>query len=185
MEEELELKLVKRFPTIFRDYKGSIYETCMGWGLTCNKGWFDLLWKACEEIEEALDGTGIILVADQVKEKFAGLRFYYHFENIPEQPPMMKWLSKRLDTVTSKMCWYGFAKQRWWLHRQRRRIFETKTEKARSAVSRAEMKSYETCEDCGRPGKRRGGFYVFTACDPCFLKDEIRRLKDELERIKK
>jgi len=185
MDEQHELMLVKRFPTIFRDYKGSIYETCMGWGICCGNGWFQLLWKACEEVEKALDGTGIILVADQVKEKFAGLRFYYHFENVPETPPLLYWLGKRLDWVTSKMCRVGQYRLRWWLHRQRRRVFETRMEQAGSAVSRAEEKSYETCEDCGRPGKRHGGFYIFTSCESCFIKSEIYRLRESLERWKK
>jgi hypothetical protein len=185
MNKELELKLVAMFPNIFRDYGGSIYETCMGWGITCGDGWFDILRNACEEVEEALLDTGIVLIADQVKEKFGGLRFYYHFEGIPKRPAIMEFAEKQLDWLTGKMCWYGFAKQRWWLHRARRKVFETKMEKARSAISRAEMKSYETCEDCGRPGKRHPGRWIATLCEYHWALGEVRAMKSGLENLKK
>jgi len=34
-------------------------------------------------------------------------------------------------------------------------------------ISEAERKSGETCEDCGAPGRRRGGGWIVTLCDEC------------------
>jgi hypothetical protein len=70
MKKELELKLVEKYPNLYKEYGGSIHETCMGWGMTCGDGWFDLI----DKLSEKLEPMGI--VAAQVKEKFGGLRFY-------------------------------------------------------------------------------------------------------------
>ena len=32
MNEDLEKKLVEKFPKLYRDYHGDIMVTCMGWG---------------------------------------------------------------------------------------------------------------------------------------------------------
>ena len=34
-------------------------------------------------------------------------------------------------------------------------------------ISEAEVKSYETCEDCGKPGKRTGNMWIKTLCEEC------------------
>jgi len=36
-----------------------------------------------------------------------------------------------------------------------------------NAISEAEKKTETTCEACGKPGKLRGGGWVFTFCDEC------------------
>ena len=75
MKKELELELVRRYPNLFRDYGGDIRQTCMGWGMSCGDGWYDLI----DNIGKQLVRMGVEknVVADQVKEKFGGLRFYY------------------------------------------------------------------------------------------------------------
>lgn len=41
------------------------------------------------------------------------------------------------------------------------------TDEMYKLISEAERKSGETCEDCGAPGKRRGGGWIVTMCDSC------------------
>jgi hypothetical protein len=79
MRKELEQRLVERWPTWFNT-GGDIRHTAMPRGFEHNDGWFDILWRLCEDLEP--------LVAEfekagrpkfevlQVKEKFGGLRFY-------------------------------------------------------------------------------------------------------------
>ena len=69
MHKILEKVLVKKYPIIFKDYGGNIRKTCMGWGITCGKGWFLLIDELCSKLSDAA-------VALQVKEKLGGLRFY-------------------------------------------------------------------------------------------------------------
>lgn len=70
MDDVMQRKLQIRFPVLYRDI-GNI-ETCMRFGLEVGDGWFDLLWKLSEDLEN-LDPS---LVTSQVKEKFGTLRFY-------------------------------------------------------------------------------------------------------------
>ena len=75
MKQELQMKFWKRFS--FFDPKGDIKRTLIPFGFECGNGWFDLLWKLCESIDIILkeEKTKDFEVL-QVKEKFAGLRFY-------------------------------------------------------------------------------------------------------------
>lgn len=78
MDNNLEKKLVEKYPKLYRDYGGDPRETCMTWGFSCGDGWYSIIEELSEKIAE-LDKDNQV-VADQVKEKFAGLRFYYHIE---------------------------------------------------------------------------------------------------------
>lgn len=70
MNRELEEKLVKKYPKLFRNYRGDPRQTCMAWGMTCGDGWYNLIDELCSKLEP------FGLTAAQVKEKFGGLRFY-------------------------------------------------------------------------------------------------------------
>lgn len=73
MKKELELKLVEKYPNLYKEYGGDPRETCMHWGFSHGDGWYDLI----EELSEKLEPFGV--VAAQVKEKFGGLRFYLDY----------------------------------------------------------------------------------------------------------
>jgi hypothetical protein len=79
MRKELEQRLVERYPTWF-DTGGDIRHTLMSWGFTHDDGWFDILWRLCEDLEPLVaqfeKETGLHFEVLQVKEKFGGLRFY-------------------------------------------------------------------------------------------------------------
>lgn len=54
------------------------------------QGWFDLVDKMCRDLEALLSPADLArLRVDQIKAKFAGLRFYHHFEGrpMPGDPP--------------------------------------------------------------------------------------------------
>ena len=70
MKYENELKLVEKYPNLYKDYNGDMRYTCMVWGFSCGNGWYDLI----DRLSRKLEPLGI--VASQVKEKFGGLRFY-------------------------------------------------------------------------------------------------------------
>ena len=72
MNRENTQELFARFPELFAGRNMSIKENLMPFGFECGDGWFDLIWKLCEDIE----ATGEKVLALQVKEKFGGLRFY-------------------------------------------------------------------------------------------------------------
>lgn len=77
MKKENEQKLFKRFPTIFpkgRDVNPR--RSLMNYGISVSDGWYDLIWKLCEDIEKKSKKV----YAVQVKEKFGQLRFYLEGE---------------------------------------------------------------------------------------------------------
>jgi hypothetical protein len=57
----------------------------MARGFEHDDGWFDLLWRLCEDLEplvaEFEQETGSQFEVLQVKEKFGGLRFYVNHAN--------------------------------------------------------------------------------------------------------
>jgi hypothetical protein len=77
MKEELEIQLVSKYPDILRDYKGDKMVTCMHWGMECQEGWYDLLDDLMSKLDFLSKTSGVQVVADQIKEKFGTLRFYY------------------------------------------------------------------------------------------------------------
>lgn len=88
MNRENTKKLLDKFEFFYPET--GIQESLMSFGFECADGWFDLIWKLCENIEKELEkeepkektkhllkGRGHFEVV-QVKEKFGTLRFYSH-----------------------------------------------------------------------------------------------------------
>ena len=87
MTPELEDRLVQDFPVIFRDWRGDPAQTCMAWGVECPAAWEPAIRAACQEMAAQVRRVnsqhptlGFRVIADQVKEKFGTLRFYWHSE---------------------------------------------------------------------------------------------------------
>lgn len=79
MRKELEQRLVEHWPRWFNT-QGDIRHTAMPRGFTHDDGWFDILWRLCEDLEPLIakfeQESGSQFEVLQVKEKFGGLRFY-------------------------------------------------------------------------------------------------------------
>lgn len=163
MIQELQQNLVNKYPIIFKDYGGDPRETCMAWGICCGDGWYKILDEMCKEITDLLEGTKWYFVAEQVKEKFGGLRFYYKFE--PYKNNFLYNLETYILTISTKL---KFSNP-YWFSRLREKIFPTKFEKVvkliEDLVDNTENLSYKTCEVCGKPGKPLGGGWVRTLCE--------------------
>lgn len=86
MKKELDEKLVKKYPNLYKDRYGDMRQTCMVWGFP-GDGWY----KIIDELSAKLEPLGCVAV--QVKEKFGGLRFYigngselaYDYINLAEE----------------------------------------------------------------------------------------------------
>ena len=83
MKQELDQLLCERYPKIFGERHLSEMETCMCWGFAHGEGWFNIIDQLCANIQSHIDwkekqGHPVPqVVAEQVKEKFGTLRFYY------------------------------------------------------------------------------------------------------------
>jgi hypothetical protein len=99
MKKELQDKLFKKYPKIFRQKDMSMQETAMCWGIACGDGWYTLIDELCGEIQNRVDNVNrsrkykfenspetivpvpveeLICEAVQVKEKFGCLCFYIY-----------------------------------------------------------------------------------------------------------
>jgi hypothetical protein len=84
MRKELEQRLVGRWPRWFNT-RGDIRHTAMPRGFTNDDGWFDLLWRLCEDLEPLVakfeQASGSQFEVLQVKEKFGGMRIHVNHAN--------------------------------------------------------------------------------------------------------
>lgn len=80
MSPENEQKLLTDFPNLYRNYYEDKTVTCMCWGFSCDDGWFNIIYELSQQIEAELqkktDEFRKEFAVDQVKEKFATLRYY-------------------------------------------------------------------------------------------------------------
>lgn len=150
--EEMEKYLFTKYPIIFGDRTKPMSETTMCWGICTGIGWSDLLDKVCEEAQLIANVTGIQMIADQVKEKYGSLRWYFHTIRTPVLPTE--------DTLTDEQSriWHNIIDD---------------------LVQQAEDKSEHTCEECGEYGKVCGTGWYRTLCKTCADKDERYKYNDK------
>lgn len=174
MNQELESKLIKKYPKIFVDTDKSAQESCMHWGLEVGDGWYNIIETLCEaftytystsvQVDEE-DGKRLKIkpsewpgkeplyffeidspqaIATQVKEKFGTLRFYY----------MLKFTDTFKELLETKK------------YPDLERVRNRYTDYFDGIVHYAEIASGRTCEVTGKPGQMcvRGGWFK-VLCD--------------------
>lgn len=77
MRMELEAKLVKDFPDLFKGKDKPVTESLMSFGCECDDGWYGIIRGLCHAIHQHRKHNEIEFEFTQVKEKFGGLRVYY------------------------------------------------------------------------------------------------------------
>ena len=127
MRQELDQLLCERYPKIFANRHADMKTTAMCWGFEHDDGWFNIIDQLCANIqhhidwrekqhqwtitfnskaapEELKDIPEVVsqVVADQVKEKFGALRFYYHGgDDIVDG---MARMAESMSSVTCEQC---------------------------------------------------------------------------------
>lgn len=77
MSPDKEALLCERYPMLFAMCSRGPRESAMAFGFECGDGWFDIIDAASAKLEAINRGLGKEkIVAEQVKEKFGGLRYY-------------------------------------------------------------------------------------------------------------
>ena len=152
---------MSRFPILFQHRKLSMQETCMCWGIEAPLGWYHILDQLCTVLEfhnmEFKDKYGIAIVADQVKEKFGTLRFYYTIRNVDKDGVVVEACAE--DTRIAD-------------EENRRRIAIGYLEMlADKYIEEAEDLTYNTCARCGVPldekNKVETGGWITYICKEC------------------
>jgi hypothetical protein len=106
MKKELDEKLCTKYPKIFVDRHADIRSTAMCWGIECGDGWYWLIDNLCASIQGYLDNNPHLkipqVVTDQVKQKYGGLRFYFHGGDTLVEG--MTWLAQHMSYRICEEC---------------------------------------------------------------------------------
>ena len=77
MNNELQIKLVTKYPKMFPNFMGDPMESPLAFGFECGDGWYNIINMLCWKLQSGTDRSKDPQIeVQQVKEKFGGLRFY-------------------------------------------------------------------------------------------------------------
>ena len=169
MTKDLEIKLENKFPFMRRskiEDERNIYKR---WGIECEDGWYQLIHNLCQKITDRYneDNIPIDIIVEQVKEKFATLRFYYSYKDFPCPIQAIDFLDSE-DTIR--------------LQPKNKSIDKCKI-KLRSDIAQIvrdfENNSKFVCEFCGNNNGiiRMELPWIKTLCNDCY--DKHRKKREE------
>lgn len=175
MRPDLDKKLVESFPNLYKDRSASMKHTCMCWGFECGTGWYDILYEASDKLEK-------IIV--ELKEKNPPVKFYplkKKFDILCLK--ILCWIVNKFGFLNSfsrvlrflvdslrpdlGVEYFPCAVQVKEKYGTLRIYMSCETQEMSEIIRDAENKSSETCETCGRPGKRNKYGWISTLCDEC------------------
>ncbi|MEA3296149.1 MAG: hypothetical protein U9Q27_03375 [Patescibacteria group bacterium] len=82
MNIELQNKLYKKYPKLFKQKDLPMTQTCMCWGICTGDGWYWIIDNLCNCVQSYIDNNEKDQIEiTQVKEKFGSLRFYTSYSN--------------------------------------------------------------------------------------------------------
>jgi len=189
MRQELDALLCEKYPKMMVNRHRAVTETCMCWGFECGDGWFNILnqlmgniqhhidWKDKQReyartynematqakagnfdlFEESMKDT----VNLEYKEKRLAEIVAGDFRTVPDAIPQVT-----LDQVKEKFGTLRF-------------YYTGGDDEISGMVRMAESMSGVTCEECGNPGERRGGGWIYTACDTHTKPEHLDSNKEE------
>ena len=126
-------EFMSRFPILFQERSKPMNETCMCWGIECPRGWYHIIDQLCTVLEFYNIDIGkkyhLAIIAEQVKEKFGTLRFYFSIHNVNDE-----------GVIDCETDYQDAMIQSDYLNML-----------ACSAINEAEELTEKTCADCGIP----------------------------------
>ena len=163
--------LKKEFAYMFQTDHG---QTCASrYGIESHDGWNNLLYNLLT-IVAIIDKDKNIRI-QQIKSKFAGLRFYISWVGKPRRPT----LHDKLVDFVNWLPWI-IRKKIFALGFQNAKKWDPTHERIHDIATLFEQASFCMCEDCGEPATLKDtGHWLFTLCDKCWHDMQVMR---ELEK---
>lgn len=166
MREELDNKLVEKYPLLYRDRHAPINQTAMCWGFSHGDGWYNIIdnlsyllcskYNQCKDrydfAKECFDNGGKTPWGKEVTA-----------EEVEQKRLEMVEAEKTVPTVVQVKEKFGTL----------RFYINAGTDEHYNYITFAEVMSASTCETCGAPGKRRGNGWIYTACDEHTDKEDL------------
>jgi hypothetical protein len=137
MNQELDEQLCAKYPKIFVNRNADMRTTAMCWGFECGDGWYNIIDKLCGNIQSHIDWS--------IK------------NNAWDLEKDTKNVRSIIPQVVAVQVKEKFGSLRFY--------YDGGDDYIRGLSVMAESMSMVTCETCGAPGKRRGGGWIYTACD--------------------
>lgn len=173
MSPELDKKLCEKYPKIFSQRGGDPTETLMCWGFAHGDGWFNIIDAMCSNIQSHIDwnekNIAHALKFNEIKRHMHDGEFGL-FDSYFTGDPLFK--ERRRNEILSgsyrkvpDACAQVVAVQVKEKFGTLRFYYDGGDDYIRGIVSMAESMSAVTCEECGVPGKQRGGGWIQTLCD--------------------
>lgn len=177
MNSELQNKLYKDYPRIFRQRTLPMSQTCMCWGIETGDGWYDIIDRLCSLIQHHVDWCR--------KDRARDLRFNralkralqgdksalikYHSFNGKVSEHTLKSVEKDIAAASFAEVKPKFPKIEAVQVKEKfgtlRFYTNHSDEYIDGAIMMAEQMSSVTCETCGKPGELQGGGWLYTACE--------------------
>lgn len=107
MNKNKEIPLVELYPDILQDYGKSPQESCLSFGFEHGDGWYELIGDLLKELDNYTRDKDFHVIADQIKEKFGTLRFYYHFSKdhvVDEDFYAVRGIVSRYEALSGQTC---------------------------------------------------------------------------------
>jgi hypothetical protein len=174
MRKELDLKLVEKYPLLYRNRYLPMTETAMCWGFCCGDGWYNIIDTLSELICSGYN---------QAKERYDNLVEWKNTtgnfpwpggreitdEEIAKAKTKME--EEELKVPVASQVKEKFGTLRFYIDRG--------TEEHYNYIRFAEYLSARTCEICGSPGKLRGHGWLYTACDEHTEEEDLKEEQED------
>ena len=144
MRQELDKLLCEKYPKMMVNRNKNMQETAMCWGFECGDGWYNILNQLMSNIQHHIDW--------KEKQRDWAIRF-----NSTAAPEDLRPVPDTIPQVTLDQVKEKFGTLRFY--------YSGGDDYIRGMVTLAEAMSGTTCEECGNLGERRGGGWIYTACD--------------------
>ena len=159
MREELDKKLVEKYPEIFRDRYGDMRTTAMCWGFECGDGWYNIIDTLCdllsseyryakEHYDDLIEWKNATGIKPWSKKPITD-------EEIAEAKQKMEEEREKLPIAIQVKEKFGTL----------RFYVDESNDKCYNYITFAESMSAHICEECGNPGTWYGIGWHQTLCD--------------------
>jgi len=173
MREELDAKLVEKYPLIFKNRYASMQETAMCWGFSCGDGWYNIIDVLCGLLYSKYN---------QAKDRYESIKGYYEnggrypwtdgkeitAEEVEEKRLKMEEEAVKVPIASQVKEKFGGL----------RFYVQAATDEHYNYIHFAESMSYKTCEVCGAPGTYYPFGWHHVACDEHASEDDKENLKE-------
>jgi hypothetical protein len=180
MNKELDEKLCKEFPKIFKNRNKSMRESCMAFGFEIGDGWYNIIRNSCLLIQHHIDGArknranalrfNRAMIRYTHKQDDAGLIHYFTVGKHPDEWAMKqvaeakkegkcRRVEQTIPQVVAEQVKEKFGTLRFYVSGG-----DSFTD---GVVQMAELMSGVTCDKCAAPATVGGKGWYSCRCDVC------------------